>query len=476
MYLQKIDRADIVPPVALCSPVFRRSYEGSFSDMARRAGTIISGDANSGKASHLKVIAEDLLFAKAQIAALTMDNSWRGLQRNTDGSPTGFDLLCLDGSIAGFQLDVESAIPIARFIAETETSVTIPIRALTYKDRGAFLTLFLEELGRHNKGDLTVMVQGMDALFPSRARGPESTAVSNFHHTIVAGKENGISFIGSVENLCQLSLSILRALPTMIVTRTSSPLNVKATASKLQDQRIATHAFSDFGIARLGFHDHWIWPFCDQDMLDEEVARYLPLREFKTQVGINTAPNFDVMPVGTLKDLLNRITLSKAPKTPANDQNTFVSSIPASIHKQFTDRDFDAEIKQLTTSTNNKVRVALAIADGAYTFQKIAAATNINNRALRDVLTRLGNERCVVQVHDVYRLTTNGHNTLLSTPSMMMARTFAQKRNVDLRAELHHRWGISKADRVISYMLGRGYLKENANGMLVVTWPNQEEY
>lgn len=183
----------------------------------------------SGKTYTGKVMAEEMVNAGAQVCVIDPLGVWWGLRTSLDGQNEGLPIAVLGGSHADLPLTREMGKAVARFVAESRTSVILDLSEFDPNVAVAFIADFTSELYRANREPLHLFIDEADEFLPQTAPSKEA------HRCLVAmnrafrrGRQRGINGTFMTQRPAVLSKDILNQIDILMPMRFSGPQDFKA--------------------------------------------------------------------------------------------------------------------------------------------------------------------------------------------------------------------------------------------------------
>jgi uncharacterized protein len=148
-----------------------------------------------GKTYLAQLIAELMLDAGAQIAALDIVGNWFGLRLAADGKRKGKDIVILGGEHGDVPLTPASGAHVARFLVEKRLSAVLDISTFRRGEQKRFAADFADELFHAKKTQRSPMhlfLEEAQLVAPQRVQPDEARMLGAFELIVRLGRNYGI--------------------------------------------------------------------------------------------------------------------------------------------------------------------------------------------------------------------------------------------------------------------------------------------
>jgi uncharacterized protein len=148
-----------------------------------------------GKTYLAQLIAELMLDAGAQIAALDIVGNWFGLRLAADGKRKGKDIVILGGEHGDVPLTPASGAHVARFLVEKRVSAVLDISTFRRGEQKRFAGEFADELFHAKKTQRSPMhlfLEEAQLVAPQRVQPDEARMLGAFELIVRLGRNYGI--------------------------------------------------------------------------------------------------------------------------------------------------------------------------------------------------------------------------------------------------------------------------------------------
>jgi DNA helicase HerA-like ATPase len=145
------------------------------------------GRKGAGKTYLATMLAERMLDAGAQVAAIDSVGNWWGLRVGADGKSKGKEIFVLGGDHGDVPLAPEAGAKVAKLIVEKNLSAVLDISSFRIHERKRFAWEFAEELLHLKKKQRSAMhlfVEEAQILIPERVGRDEARMVGAFEQSM----------------------------------------------------------------------------------------------------------------------------------------------------------------------------------------------------------------------------------------------------------------------------------------------------
>lgn len=186
----------------------------------------ILGKRGGGKSYTAKVMAEEMLRAKAHIACVDPIGNWWGLRVSADGKSPGLPITVMGGEYGDIPIEpTEKAGEIvARLIIEEKISVVVDLSLFRKGEQITFMIGWAEALYRLNREALHVFIDEADAFAPQRPVGNLAPRLLGAMEDLVRrGRARGLGMTIITQRSASINKDLLTQIEVLIAKRTIAP-------------------------------------------------------------------------------------------------------------------------------------------------------------------------------------------------------------------------------------------------------------
>ncbi|MEL6100501.1 MAG: helicase HerA-like domain-containing protein [Pseudomonadota bacterium] len=198
-------------------------------DEAMNAHIAILGTTGGGKSYTARGLVERLLDAERRVCILDPVGVWWGLRSNAEGDGPGYPVAVVGGEHGDLALSEASAKPLAWLVAQNNLPMVVDTQNMRVGERTRFLTDFLEELYRVNRGALWVVLEEADEAAPQKPVNPGAAIlVSAVQQLAQRGRSKGFRLVLISQRPQVINKTVLNQTRTLVSHRLFWPLDIKA--------------------------------------------------------------------------------------------------------------------------------------------------------------------------------------------------------------------------------------------------------
>jgi len=191
----------------------------------------ILGKRGGGKSYTAKVLAEEMLRAKAHIACVDPIGNWWGLRVGADGKSAGLPITVMGGEYGDIPIEPteKAGELVARLIIEEKISVVVDLSLFRKGEQTVFMIGWAETLYRLNREALHVFVDEADAFAPQRPVGNLAPRLLGAMEDLVRrGRARGLGITMITQRSASINKDLLTQIEVLIAKRTIAPQDREA--------------------------------------------------------------------------------------------------------------------------------------------------------------------------------------------------------------------------------------------------------
>lgn len=220
----------------------------------------IVGKTGSGKTFTAKGIVEQLLDQERRVCILDPTGAWWGLKSSSDGKSTGYSVVVFGGEHADVPISEHAAKALGKLIAEGNLPSVIDLSEMGEGERRRFAADFFEEMYRHNKAPLHLIVDEADEFAPQSGAPGTEVMLGRIDRIVRRGRIKGFRVVMISQRPAVLNKNVFTQCETLIAMRLPSSQDRKAIELWIKGQGDESQAKEMMGsLAGLKRGEGWIW-------------------------------------------------------------------------------------------------------------------------------------------------------------------------------------------------------------------------
>lgn len=236
---------------------------------ALASAAAIIGRTGSGKTFAAKSAVERELAAGARVCIIDPTGAWYGLRSKPDGSPSSFAPIIFGGDHADVPIDDTAGERLAVVIARGDVRASIiDLSEFTSGGTTRFLTDFMEELYRANRGPILLVMDEADVMAPQQPMPEQQRLKGAVNKIVRRGRIKGLRPLMITQRPAVIDKSVLSQISTLVAMRLTSPQDRKAVDEWVKGNADADQAREVLdSLPKLAVGEGWIWSPAD-DVLE----------------------------------------------------------------------------------------------------------------------------------------------------------------------------------------------------------------
>lgn len=220
----------------------------------------ILGKRGSGKSSTAVVLAEELIAAGQPVIVVDPVGVWWGLRANTKGAPSGLPVVIIGGEHGDLPLAETDGRALAKLLVSERQSAVIDLSGLSKAATRRVMADFLEDLYRHNRETLHLIVDEADLLAPQRLPADMTRLLGSMDDVVRRGRSHGLGCTLISQRPAVLNKDVLGQAEVLVAMRMTTPRDVGAI-----DEWVRLHADEDeartvkHSLPSLPIGTAWVW-------------------------------------------------------------------------------------------------------------------------------------------------------------------------------------------------------------------------
>ena len=182
----------------------------------------------AGKTNTAVVMAEEM--GKAELPFVVVDpvGVWWGLRASLDGKDTGLPIPIFGGRHGDVPLEETGGQLVADLVVDERLSCVLDVSELSETKKIRFLIDFGERLYRRNTEPLHLFLEEADDYAPQKPFREQARLLRVWENVVRRGRSRGLGITMITQRSAALNTNVLTQIETLIVLRTTSPLDRKA--------------------------------------------------------------------------------------------------------------------------------------------------------------------------------------------------------------------------------------------------------
>jgi uncharacterized protein len=213
-----------------------------------------------GKSSTARVEVEEFHTAGLPVVVLDPKGDWWGLRYAADGEP-GLPFVIFGGDHADVPLEPTAGPLLAEVIVSHRLSCVLDLSAMSKTAARQFACEFAEDLYRHNRDPIHVVIDEADILVPQRASADVARLLGAMEDLAKRGRGRGIGVTIITQRAADVSKTVLDLCETLIVLRVTGPRTRKAVTDWINDHTDDPDAIREVigSLKELEVGEAWVW-------------------------------------------------------------------------------------------------------------------------------------------------------------------------------------------------------------------------
>jgi hypothetical protein len=220
----------------------------------------VLGRRGSGKTNTAVVLAEEMLAVGEQVVIVDPTGVWWGLRSWADGTPSNLPVVIVGGDHADLPLDERAGRALAQLLVSTRQSAVLDLSGISKSASRRVMADFLEDLYRHCRDPLHLVVDEADLLAPQRLPADMTRLLGAMEDVIRRGRAHGLGVTLITQRPAVLNKDVLTQAEVLITLRLGAPRDVAAI-----DEWVRLHADDDEArivkrsLPALPVGTAWVW-------------------------------------------------------------------------------------------------------------------------------------------------------------------------------------------------------------------------